>query len=69
MRVQIEIEYKLPFKFDYDGEEVKDHIPDTQEIIDAVFKMCSQKSPGLTNVSVDIIKAWYKLGFPKKRKT
>ena len=28
--------------------------------------MRSRKAPGLTRVSVDIIKAWYKLGFPKK---
>lgn len=28
--------------------------------------MRSQKVPGLTNVSVNIIKLWYNLGFPKK---
>ena len=56
----------LPFEFEYDGDVVNDDIPDNNEIRHAVFQMRSRKAPGLTRVSVDIIKVWYKLGFPKK---
>ena len=53
------MEDELPFEFNYEREEVN-------KVRRAVFCMRSRKAPGLTNVSVDIIKAWWKLSHAKK---
>ena len=54
----------LPFDFEYDGNMVKDSVPDEEEIKVALFKMRSQKAPGLSRISVDELKAWYRLAHP-----
>ena len=61
-----DLEETIPYDFDYEGDEVEDGVPDEEEIHRAVFRMRSRKAPGLTGVSVDHIKLWYKLAYPSK---
>ena len=60
------LEDKLRFDFEYDRNVVPDEVPDNNEIKDAVFKMRNRKTPGLSRLSTDIIKGWYRMAFPKK---
>ena len=57
---------EVPFEFDYDGNDVNDSIPDEEEIRFALFKMRNRKAPGLTRISVDHLKLWYRLAHPEK---
>ena len=50
----------------YNGEAVRDSTPDEGEIIKALFRSRSKKSPGLTRISIDHIKEWYKTAHPKE---
>ena len=46
---------------------VQDNIPpDEDEIIMALVKMRNRKSPGLTQISVDQLKQWYRLANPEE---
>ena len=54
-----------PLDFEYEGNEVKDEIPDGEEIKCALFKMRSRKAPGLTRISVDDLKLWYRAAHPE----
>ena len=60
------MEDKLPFDFIYDGNEVNDFVPQEEEIVKALFRMRSRKAPGLSRISIDHIKKWYKLSHPKE---
>ena len=62
------LETKLPFNFEYNRNEVEDQIPDEKEISRALYKMRmrSRKAPGLSNVTIDEIKAWYKAAYPEE---
>ena len=55
----------MPYDFDYDGDEVKDDIPTEDEIIKALYRMRNRKAPGMTGVSIDHIKQWYKDAYPQ----
>lgn len=59
---------ELPFEVRYHGEPVPDGAPDETEIKEALFRMRSRKSPGLTGVSVDHLKSWYNRAYPKEGK-
>ena len=50
---------EIPLDFEYNGEMVKDEVPDKEEIRAALFKMRNWKAPGLTRISVDAVKTWY----------
>ena len=56
----------LPFNFDYSGAPVRDDVPDEAEIRRALFRMRSRKALGLTGVTVDYLKEWFLLAFPKE---
>ena len=55
----------MPFEFEYEGNNVKDTVPDETEIIFALFKMRNRKAPGLSRISVDDLKHWYHQAHPK----
>ena len=55
-----------PYDFPYTGPPVNDTIPTEDEIRYALFKMRSRKASGLTKLSVDHLKQWYKEGHPKE---
>ena len=55
-----------PYNFEYDGNEVKDTVPNEGEIVHASYWMQNRKAPGLTKISIDQIKLWYKLAHPKE---
>ena len=57
-----------PYEFPYDGEAIEDSTPTEDEIRSALFKMRSRKAPGLTKLSIDHIKRWYKQGHPEEGK-
>lgn len=54
------------YDFEYEGEEVKDDVPDEEEIREALMRMRNRKAPGLTGISVDKIKEWYNSARPKE---
>ena len=56
---------ELPYEFEYEGDKVDDSIPKEDEIRQALFRMRSIKAPGLSRLSVDHFKEWYKLAYPK----
>lgn len=56
-----------PFDFEYDGDQVKGDILDKEEIRFALFKMQNRKAPGLTWITVDVLKIWYRLAHPEKK--
>ena len=60
---------EIPLDFEYNGEMVKDEVPDEEEIRAALFKMRNRKAPGLTRISVDVVKKWYRLANPEEEST
>ena len=60
---------EIPLDFEYNGEMVKDEVPDEEEIQAALFKMRNWKAPGLTRISVDVVKTWYRLANPEEEST
>ena len=60
---------EIPLDFEYNGEMVKDEVPDEEEIRAALFKMRNWKAPGLTQISVDVVKKWYRLANPEEENT
>ena len=56
----------VPFDFDYEGREVDDSVPHDDEIRRALFRMRSRKAPGLSRVSVDLLKSWYTRAHPRE---
>ena len=59
----------LPFDFEYNGDLVEDSVPDEEEIKVALFKMRNRKAPGLSKISVDDLKTWYRLAHPETEDT
>ena len=57
---------EIPFEFAYEGEPVNDSIPGEEEIAMALRKMRNRKAPGLSRISVDDLKQWYKEANPDK---
>ena len=55
---------ELPYPIIYDGPPVNDEIPNEYEIHNALYRMRNRKSPGLTKITVDLLKEWYTLSHP-----
>ena len=55
---------ELPYPIIYDGPPVNDEISNECEIHNALYKMRNRKSPGLTKITVDLLKEWYTLSHP-----
>ena len=53
----------------YEGNEVDDSIPEEKEIIEALFRLKNRKAPGLTGITVEHLKGWYRLANPEDEKT
>ena len=52
-------------EIDYDGEDVDDSIPEEVEIKEALFKLRNRTAPGLTGITVEHMKSWYRLSHPE----
>ena len=52
-------------KINYEGNEVDDSIPKEKEIIEALFRLKNRKAPGLTGITVEHLKGWYRLANPE----
>ena len=47
---------ELPFEIHYSGPPIKDDIPDEIEIHNALFKRRNRKAPGLSKITVKLLK-------------
>ena len=61
-----EFSQELPYDFQYDGPLVDDSVPEEDEIVTALMKMRNRKAPGLSKISVDQMKIWYRRAFPEE---
>ena len=52
-------------KINYEGNEVDDSIPEEKEIIEALFRLKNRKAPGLTGITVEHLKGWYRSANPE----
>ena len=52
----------------YEGNEVDDSIPEEKEIIEALFRLKNRKAPGLTGITLEHLKGWYRLANPEDEK-
>ena len=55
-------------KINYEGNDVDDSIPEEKEIIKALFKLKNRRAPGLTGITVEQLKGWYRLAHPEDEK-
>ena len=58
-----------PLNIEYDGEEVDDSVPEEGEIKEALFKLRNRKAPGLTGITAEHLKMWYRLSHPEDENT
>ena len=56
---------ELPFDFDYKQDLVVDYVLNEEEIKFALFKMRNRKAPGLSRISVNVLKQWYRDAQPE----
>ena len=54
------------YKFEYNGPGIDDSVPNEEEITFALMQMRNGKAPGLTKISVDQLKDWYRRAHPKQ---
>ena len=55
-------------KINYEGNDVDDSIPEEKEIIKALFKLKNWRAPGLTGITVEQLKGWYRRAHPEDEK-
>ena len=60
------LEEKLPFDFSYDGNKLDDSVPNEGDIARTLFRIRSRKAAGLSKISFDHLKTWYKIFHPKE---
>ena len=56
-----------PLTSEYEGEPMDDSIPDVEEIIRALFKLCNRKTSGMTCITAELIKSWYFAAKPPEK--
>ena len=56
----------LPFDFQYEGRPVLDEVPSDGELGIALSRMRNRKAPGLSGLSVDTLKEWYRGAYPDR---
>ena len=56
----------LPFDFKYEGDQVLDEAPSDGELGIALSRMRNRKAPGLSGLSVDTLKEWYRGTYPDR---
>ena len=59
---------KETLEIDYEGNDVDDSIPGEKEISEALFRLKNRRAPGLTGITVEHLKEWYKLSHPEDEK-
>ena len=52
-------------EIEYDGKDVDDLIPEEVDTKEALFKLRNRKAPGLTGITVEHMKSWYRLSHPE----
>ena len=53
---------------EYEGNDVDYSIPGEKEISEALFRLKNRRAPGLTGITVEHLKEWYKLSHPEDEK-
>jgi hypothetical protein len=61
-----DLEDGLPFDFKYDGDQIMDEVPTNGELGIALSRMRNRKAPGLSGLSVDTLKAWFREAYPER---
>ena len=59
---------KETLDIDYEGNDVDDSIPGEKEISETLFRLKNRRAPGLTGITVEHLKEWYKLSHPEDEK-
>ena len=61
-----DLEDGLPFDFKYDGDQIMDEVPTDGELGIVLSRMRNRKAPGLSGLSVDTLKTWFRGAYPER---
>ena len=59
-----DLEDGLPFDFEYDWDQISDGVPSDGELCIALSQIRNRKATGLSGLSVDTLKEWYRGAYP-----